>query len=269
MLLTNVVDLAYVPPTLMVDNGDAISQDDIRFSVRNTAFTADEYRLHYDALHPSAIHLSTLKRMYTKNERAEALRLVNGVHYLIVDDSFTYKNDDPTLNWAADDVRTPLHWLFCLLELIALSQVRLDYIVLVPKHIGVDTVLPNARIPSVRRWVRWSFVLSFTNYYWEYRGAREVLNFDPAERMLHAGRVDGSTDVFFAWIPEHAVMPDADPSEVVYSKKSTVMSPTLRRLTQAFVAYAMYRMHYSDVYQLNNYPDISSHANFKNTSPIL
>ena len=141
-------------------------------------------------------------------------------------------------------------------------QVRVDYDARVPSEQGFATVLPNISIPGVLNWTNWSFTIDFSHVHWEYRGDREMLGYNPAHRMLRVGNTLIGGDVFLSWMPLEALDNDLDIRAIRHTKESTIMHPRLRRLTQAAIAIMMYRSHYTDVYPISEYPDISSDDEF-------
>lgn len=146
---------------------------------------------------------------------------------------------------------------------------RFDYDVRVPSEHGFGAVLPNVSIPGVLNWTNWSFTLDLSRHSWEYRGDREILGYNPANRMLRIGKTIIDGDVFLSWMPVEALDNNLDIRTVQHTKESTVMHPRLRRLTQAALAIMMYRSHYTDVYPVTDYPDISSDNAFRNNTNLL
>ena len=150
-----------------------------------------------------------------------------------------------------------------------LHQVRLDYEVRVPNEIGFSSILPNVSLPHVLNRMEWTLFINTTRPYWDYRGDREVLGFDPAGNMLYIARTANASDAFLAWMPEDALLPDEDREPVEYTDTTTVMSGPLRRASWALLAYVMMKSHYQDITFVHTYPDITDEVAFKNQCSIL
>ena len=134
---------------------------------------------------------------------------------------------------------------------------------------GLDVLLPNVANVNARANATWTFEMDMSKRHWEYRGDRKLLGFDPTQRMMYIGRANGLDDSWLTWAPRYVVGANVNLDAVEQSGGTTRMDPTDFRIGAAMLAWMMEKMHYSNVYVVGGYPDVSSDARFNTACDIL
>lgn len=146
----------------------------------------------------------------------------------------------------------------------------MDYKLGLSAECGLDAALPNLNIEEVLNDPAWTFTLKTSCRYWDYRGDREVLGFDPSGRMLYLGKTPAHEDVWIVLAPDECVGPDAEMQAVGKADSPARMDRQSANVMWAFLAYLFSRIRYSDFARRpGHYPDISSERTLALSTDIL
>lgn len=133
----------------------------------------------------------------------------------------------------------------------------------------MDVLLPNVSHVDARTNATWTYEMDLSKRHWEYRGDRRLLGFDPTHRMMYIGRTNGLDDSWLTWAPRYVVGANVDLDAVEQTGGTTRMDARDFRIGAAMLAWMLEKMHFSNIYVVRGYPDITSDARFNTASDIL
>ncbi|KAI1784754.1 hypothetical protein LXA43DRAFT_1167648 [Ganoderma leucocontextum] len=245
-----------VPPTM--DDEDGGDQDRVTRRIVTEGMLMDGSGEGYKSLNVKKISVADLRDIWQRQSKTSAIKMLIGdakreVHF---PEEFMYRSAcDQALAWRVDET--------------AAGEAYLDYLALVPREMGLDSVLPNITREDVANGLDWTFTIDSGHRHWEYRADLETLGVDAAGKLLHVGTTGAAEDVWLLFTKVEQVGREVDMRKVEATKESTRMSPVAARVVWAMISWMLVKIHYGALDVAGWYPDVSSDYAFGNSSPVL
>ena len=222
-------DLSIVPDNLQVE--DALPQSVAQDAVLSAHLGDLEESARFYAQTPTIRSLNYLKRVYERNEKAKAYKLLssrNRIHY--EDPECVTPTDSLEVNWSIDR-----HYV--------------DMLVCVGREIGLGAIIPNQQMNSL-----YAIQVDFRNRNKEFRAKHNRLGFDPTGCLLWMGKMPSGDDMWIAFVQESD---DFEQDDIIPS--STCLSERRYRIALMFFAFVLSQCGYRDIIVHERYPDIERH----------
>jgi hypothetical protein len=207
------IALNVVPIAFHVGAGEAVvAQQDVALEISNaTAWAAtDDTKQAYLALPLRRITAGRLQDLYERGADRQAVDLLAKRHQLDLSSIIIQARDD-TLVWTANR-----HFL--------------DYMLAVPKEMGLWAVMPNARhLPG------FTATFNFKHPFSEFSDSHGHLGFDPAGRMLKIGS-SRREEMWLTWFPLEVMNGEESNDRPCKGPRSTRLSTPHFRMTMMFIA---------------------------------
>jgi hypothetical protein len=220
-------NLSIVPENLHAD--DALPQSVAQDAILSAHLGDLEESARFYAQTPTLRSLNYMRRVYERNEKAKAYKMLSGRHRLQYDDpDCVTPSDSLNIKWSIDR-----HYV--------------DMLVCVGREIGLGAIIPNQHINSL-----YAVQLDFRHKNKVFKIAKHNrLGFDPTGCLLWIGKMPSGDDMWIAWVQENG----DEEEDILLS--STCLSEQHYRITVMFFAFVMSQCGYRDIVVHERYPDIS------------
>jgi hypothetical protein len=219
-------DLSIVPENLQAE--DPLPQSVAQDAVLSAHLGDLEESARFYTQTPTLRSLNYLKRIYERNEKAKAYKLLSSRNRVQYDDlDYITPPDSLDVNWSTDR-----HYI--------------DMLVCVGREMGLGAIIPNQQMNSL-----YAIQLDFRNKTKEFKAKHNRLGFDATGSLLWMGKMPSGDDAWIAFVPESY---DLEEEDITLS--STRLSERHYRIALMFFAFVLSQCGYRDIVVHVRYPDL-------------